>query len=237
MKLSSRAGRPVRTLLAAALVLGAVPAFAQTFSQTIFFGDSLTDAGFYRPFLVQQNPQAAILGQFTTNPGFVWSQYLADFYGTNAAPAWGLTATGIVNDTGTNFAAGGARITLQPGFPPSPPTSFAPSLSMQINAHLARSGGRADPNALFTVWGGANDLFFHLNGLTTQAQFLSAAGQQIGLVATLQNAGARYILVPTIPDVGLTPFGLSQGAPVQPASRRWSAVTTRRCSVAWHRAA
>lgn len=202
----------VRTALAAALALAATPAFAQTYSQTVFFGDSLTDSGFYRPFLVQQNPQAAILGKFTTNPGLVWSEYLADFYGTNAAPAWGLTTTGVVNATGTNFAAGGARITLQPGFPPSPPTSFAPSLSMQINAYLARNGGRADSNALFTVWGGANDLFFHLNGLTTQAQFLGAAGQQVGLVASLQNAGARYILVPTIPDVGRTPFGLSQGA-------------------------
>ena len=29
---------------------------------------------------------------------------------------------------------------------------------------------------------------------------------------TLTNAGARYILVPTMPDVGTTPFGLSQGA-------------------------
>lgn len=202
----------VRTALAAALALAATPALAQTYSQTVFFGDSLTDSGFYRPFLVQQNPQAAVLGKFTTNPGLVWSEYLADFYGTNAAPAWGLTTTGVVNATGTNFAAGGARITLQPGFPPSPPTSSAPSLSMQVNAYLARNGGRADPNALFTVWGGANDLFFHLNGATTQAQFLGAAGQQVGLVASLQNAGARYILVPTMPDVGRTPFGLSQGA-------------------------
>lgn len=202
----------VRTALAAALALATAPALAQTYSQTVFFGDSLTDAGFYRPLLVQQNPQAAILGKFTTNPGLVWSEYLADFYGTSAAPAWGLTATGVVNANGTNFAAGGARITLQPGFPPSPPISAAPSLAMQINAHLARNGGRADPNALYTVWGGANDLFFHLNGLTTQQQFLSAAAQQVGLVGTLHNAGARYILVPTIPDVGRTPFGLSQGA-------------------------
>ncbi|MGH8077506.1 MAG: autotransporter domain-containing protein, partial [Lysobacter sp.] len=202
----------VHTALAAALALAAAPAYAQTYSQTVFYGDSLTDSGFFRPFLVQQNPQAAILGRFTTNPGLVWSEYLADFYGTNAAPAWGLTATGIVNSTGTNFAAGGARITLQPGFPPSPPTSFAPSLSQQISAYLARNGGVADPNALFTVWGGANDLFFNLNGATTQAQFLAAAGQQVGLVATLQNAGARYVMVPTMPDVGQTPFGLSQGA-------------------------
>lgn len=200
-----------RTALVAALTLAIAPAFAQTYSQTVFFGDSLTDSGFYRPFLVQQNPQAAILGKFTTNPGLVWSEYLADFYGTSAAPAWGLTTTGVVNAPGTNFAAGGARITLQPGFPPSPPTSFAPSLSQQVTAYLARNGGRADPNALFTVWGGANDLFFTLNGLSTQAQFLTAATQQVGLVATLQGAGARYIMVPTMPDVGQTPFGLSQG--------------------------
>ena len=205
--------KPVRTLLAVALALAAAPSFAQTYSQTVFFGDSLTDSGFYRPFLVQvSGPQAAIVGKFTTNPGLVWSEYLADFYGTNAAPAWGLTTTGVVNATGSNFAAGGARITLQPGYPPSPPTSSAPSLSMQVNAYLARNGGRADPNALFTVWGGANDLFFTLNGLTTQAQFLTAATQQVGLVATLQGAGARYIMVPTMPDVGRTPFGLSQGA-------------------------
>jgi len=202
----------VRTALAAALALAAAPTLAQTYSQTVFFGDSLTDSGFYRPLLVQQNPQAAILGRWTTNPGLVWAEYLADFYGTGAAPAWGLTATGVVNATGTNYAAGGARITLQPGFAPQPPTSAAPSLAMQINAYLARSGGRADPNALYTVWGGANDLFFHLNGLTTQQQFLTAAAQQVGLVGTLQTAGARYILVPTMPDVGRTPFGLSQGA-------------------------
>jgi len=202
----------VRTALVAALTLAITPAFAQTYSQTVFFGDSLTDAGFFRPFLVQQNPQAAVLGKFTTNPGLVWSEFLADYYGTAATPAWGLTTTGVVNADGTNYAAGGARITLQPGFPPAPPTSFAPSLAQQIGAYLARSGGRADPNALFTVWGGANDLFFTLNGLSTQAQFLAAAGQQVGLVATLQGAGARYIMVPTMPDVGRTPFGLSQGA-------------------------
>ena len=209
--------KPVRSVLAAALALAALPAFAQSneqpYSQTVFFGDSLTDAGFYRPFLIEQvGPQAAIVGKFTTNPGLVWAEYVADFYGTSAAPAWGLSSAGIVAGTGTNYAAGGARITLQPGFPPSPPTSFAPSLAMQVDAHLAANGGNADPNALYTVWGGANDLFFHINGATTQAQFLGAAAEQVGLVATLQGAGARYILVPTMPDVGVTPFGLSQGA-------------------------
>ncbi len=210
----------VHTVLAAALTLATTPALAQSFdrpyTQTVFFGDSLTDAGFYKPFLIGvSGPAAGFVGRFTTNPGLVYAEYLAAYYGTSAAPAWTLTTTGIVPADGTNYAAGGARIALQPGFPPSGPTTMAPSLTMQINSYLTTNGGRADPNALYTVWGGANDLFFHVVPTplrTTQAQFLGAATQQVGLVATLQNAGARYIMVPTLPDVGLTPFGLSQGA-------------------------
>lgn len=210
-----RVSRMACSLVVAVIALAAAPASAQTqpYSQTIFFGDSLTDPGFFRPLLIQQaGPQAAFIGRFTTNPGQVWAEYLAQFYGTSGDAAWGLTATGIVDGSGTNYAAGGARISLPPGFPPSLPTGAAPPLSVQINAYLAANGGRADPDALFVVWGGANDLFFHLNGVTTQAQFFATAGEQSGLVATLQNAGARYVLVATMPDVGRTPFGLSQGA-------------------------
>jgi outer membrane lipase/esterase len=209
--------KPVRRLLATALALAAAPAFAGTFSNTVFFGDSLTDSGFYRNFLIQPsplvppNPSNALVGRFTTNPGLVWSEYMANYYGTNAAPAWTLTNTGTrIPQAGSNYAAGGATVVVGAGFPPSPPTQFAPSLTTQVNAYLA--GGSADPKALYTVWGGANDLFFRLNGATTTPQFLASATAEVGLIAALQNAGARYILVPNMPDVGLTPFGLSQGA-------------------------
>ena len=88
-------------------------------------------------------------GQFTTNPGLVWSQYLADFYGTSAR---GRTATA---QTGPNYAAGGARV----GVDVTGALGPIPSLATQVNTYLAANGGRADPNALFTAWGGANDLF------------------------------------------------------------------------------
>lgn len=81
---------PVRSLLAVALAVAAAPALAadSPYSQTIFFGDSLTDSGHFRPALVQLGgPSAAILGRFTTNPGLVWSEYLAEYYGTVAASA------------------------------------------------------------------------------------------------------------------------------------------------------
>ena len=57
-----------RTLLSAALALATLPAVAQStpdspFTQTVFFGDSLTDAGFFRPLLpLSVRP---VTGQFT----------------------------------------------------------------------------------------------------------------------------------------------------------------------------
>ena len=81
------------SLLAAALALAALPAAVQAsdspFTKTIFFGDSLTDGGYFRPLLIQMvGPNGATIGQFTNNPNYVWSQYLADYYGSNAQAAW-----------------------------------------------------------------------------------------------------------------------------------------------------
>ena len=44
---------PARSLLAVALAMAAVPVLAQDgpYTQTVFFGDSLTDAGYFRPLL------------------------------------------------------------------------------------------------------------------------------------------------------------------------------------------
>ena len=101
--------------LAATLAFTAAPAFAQThsetFDETVFFGDSLTDAGFFQPLLVQNyGSSASILGRFTTNPGLVWSEYLADYYGTNAQSASYATGATPRAGTGDNYAVGGARV-------------------------------------------------------------------------------------------------------------------------------
>jgi outer membrane lipase/esterase len=212
MKPMNRAFRPVRSLLAAAIAFAALPAAAQTYSQTVFFGDSLTDSGWYRPTLIQVGgPSAAILGRFSTNPTQVWSEYLADYYGTNAQSA---------NQGGTNWAVGGGRTGTDSVGPLGP----TPSISTQINRYLTSTGGRADPNALYTVWGGANDLFAIAGGAPAQPTLTQAIGAQVGNVATLTNAGAKYILVPTVPDLGLTPGFRAQG-PVASATATQLTVT------------
>lgn len=197
---------PVRSVLAAALALAAAPVFAQTYSQTIFFGDSLTDSGTFRPGLIQAvGPSGALLGKFTTNPNLVWSEYLADYYHSNARPS------NTPGQGGNNYAVGGARNNVNG----VSPFGAIPSLSAQIATHLNARGGRADANALYTVWGGANDLFA-ITPTMTPAQIQTAIGSavsaQVANVAALENAGARYVLVPTVPDLGLTPQYRANGA-------------------------
>jgi len=196
-----------RTLIAAALVVAALPSLAAdraAFSRTIFIGDSLSDSGFFRPRLVAAaGPQAAILGRFTTNPGWVWSEHLARYYGTDA------NSNGN-GQSGDNYAAGGARVAVDTVNPLLGPI---PSLVSQSTQYLADNGGRADPDALYTVWGGANDLFaVAANPAEAEAIIGGAVAGQVQIVGALQAAGARYVLVPNLPDIGLTPQFLAAGA-------------------------
>ncbi|GGK12995.1 autotransporter domain-containing protein [Luteimonas terricola] len=197
--------RTVRTALAAALALAVLPAAAneQPFSQTVFFGDSLTDAGYFRPLLPPE--VQAVTGQFTTNPGLVWAQWLALHYGTDAS------ANGN-GQAGDNHAAGGARM----GVDANGALGFTPSLATQAAGYLAANGGRADPDALYTVWGGANDLFaVAADPGNAQAIIGGAVAAQVGIIGSLQAAGARYVLVPNTPDLGLTPAQIAQGPGAQ----------------------
>lgn len=203
--------RPIRNALAVALALAAAPAMAQfhgtsdndsPYSQTVFFGDSLTDSGHYRPTLVGAvGPEAAILGKFTTNPWLVWSEYLAEYYDTDADPA---------NQGGTNYAVGGALVDTDAVGALGP----TPSMTTQLATYLGQTGGVADPNALYTVWGGHNDLFAVAQGAPVEG-IGAAVAAQVGIIGALQGAGARYVLVPSIPDLGLTPSARAQGEAAQ----------------------
>lgn len=197
--------RPLRSLMAVAIALAAAPAMAQSpYTKTVVFGDSLSDAGYFRPLLpASANP---IIGQFTTNPGWIWAEYVADYYGTNG----GAHGNG---QNGDNYAIGGARVGVDTSQVLVPGTPAVPvySLKTQMNQYLAANGGKADPNALYTVWGGANDLFAIQRGAPLAATLGAAVTDQVGIVGTLKAAGAQYVVVPTIPDIGLTPDARAAG--------------------------
>lgn len=199
---SKREGRQI--WLAALLACSLSGEAGAQFSSTVFFGDSLTDAGTIPATFPGVLPPGT--GKFTTNPGPVWAELLAQDFGKTANPA----AAG-----GTNYAWGGARVSALPGYPDtSPLTAAAMPIATQIATYLAARGGRADSNALYTVWGGANDVFVIASGdpASAQAGLAATTSSLTNQVAMLKAAGARYVIVPNLPDIGITPFGLSLGA-------------------------
>ena len=194
--------------LAVALLSMSSIATAQEFSQTIFFGDSLTDTG--RLAQIGKNSLAAPLfsnaqQSFTTNPDTTWAGVLANAYGHTATANDGKTLTG------TNYAVGGAR-TKEDVARVAPILGFTlftiPSTQTQVDSYLKLTNHQADPKALYTVWTGANDLFEAANAKSPEQALgiiTTAANHQATLVKQLGQAGANYILVPNIPDVGVTP--------------------------------
>ena len=195
--------RFVPTLLAvAAATLAVAPVSAQDgrFSRTVFFGDSLTDAGYFRPLLPPE--VQAVTGQFTTNPGWVWAQHLGARWGTDAS------ANGN-GQSGDNYAVGGARV-AEDVIGALGPT---PSMASQVQSFMGTGG--VDPDALYSLWGGANDVFAIAAGAPPEQTIGTAVSTQIGLVGALQGAGARYVLVPALPDMGITPAARAQGPMAQ----------------------
>jgi len=191
-----------RTLLAGAVALAlSTPAVAQ-FTNAIFFGDSLLDAGSFKPVA----PPGT--GLFTTNPGPIWVTPFGQNFGFSVSPA---------NQGGADYAYGGARVTLVPGYPPVQPIASAVPIAAQISQFLAK--GPADPTAIYAIDGGANDIFTQLTLLQAGTITQADAQAQVGLAATqlatqiavLHAAGAQYIIVWNVPDIGKTPYGLSVG--------------------------
>jgi phospholipase/lecithinase/hemolysin len=129
---------------------------------------------------------------------------------------------------GTNYAVGGARsryhnFDLQPGgLPPAAdPSAFrAFSLLGQLESYQARLGGSAaDGNALYVVWGGSNDVQDvltvagtpGLGSVPAQARFTQAVEDVAEVIVSLVALGAREVLVPTVPDLGVVPAVRSIG--------------------------
>jgi outer membrane lipase/esterase len=211
--------RLLPAVVASAILAAAPSAYAQrasnpgVFDHVVVFGDSLSDAGFFRPFLLGVGLPASVvagMGRFTTNPGPVWSELVSSYYGTTPAPS---------NAGGSIYAQGGARVATNPGVS-TPPGMPERSIATQIGEYLSANGGAADPNTLYTLWGGANDVFFQLGALQAgqinqaqlQANVLGAATAEIQQAGRLQAAGARYIMVFGLPDIGATPAFAGAGA-------------------------
>ncbi|MES1153444.1 MAG: autotransporter domain-containing protein, partial [Rhodanobacter sp.] len=94
-----------------------------------------------------------------------------------------------------------------------------PTIPQQLQMYLGANGGKADSHALYQVWGGANDVFYLSAALTDPnaiaAGTVTAAQTELGVLGGLQAAGARYVVVYNLPDLGKTPSAAAGGAAAQ----------------------
>ena len=199
----------LKRVLKLALVLLSVSAVAQagSFSSVVVYGDSLSDNG--NLFAATGQPGAPYY-QGRRSDGLVAVEQLAAALGTPLLDfAWIGATTGI-----GNYADGGTPTTRGSFSLPGMQAEFA-ATQASLGPYLA--------SGLFIVWGGPNDFLSPSPlDLTPQAIVSRAIGDELGIVTSLELLGAHYILVPGMPDLGLTPYFRSLGSA---AAAQGSAIT------------
>jgi outer membrane lipase/esterase len=185
--------------------LASEPATAQSFNQFVGFGDSTIDSGSFRTLTSPGGSAnfnalwpaavAAGAGKPTTSPGLMSSEALAAAFGLSAVPS---------DQGGSNFATSGAKNVTVNNAQTGDFGAAVPTVQQMAN-YLAANGGRANPNALYLISSGANDVAFATGNTGTatptdpKGYLVSAAQSLAGAVANLQAAGARFIVVPDLP--------------------------------------
>jgi outer membrane lipase/esterase len=165
------------------------------------FGDSLSDNGnLYK--LIHYPPPPYAGGRFSNGP--VWVEYLPSLTGLSFKAAndyaYGGAYTGDITfngvDYGTNIVA------------PS-----LPGITTEI-AQFTATGQRFGKSDIVTLWGGANNYFRYAdliaanlpNAKTIISEGVASTISELdGDATALIRLGARTLLVPNIPDFGVTP--------------------------------
>ena len=196
------------------------------YSNFVVFGDSLSDAGTFS----DSGGPAGSVKRFTNRTGPNYQDGSGEFYSLNATQLIGGRLGFTPNQTasadsavragqglpdGNNWAVGGYRTDqILDSI-----TTTSASGERTRAGYLPSNGFRADPNALYYLTGGGND--FLQGRVTSLPQANAAADRLVDSVRTLQGAGARYIMVWLLPDIGLTPA--INGSPLQAFTSQLSA--------------
>ncbi|MGZ8939777.1 MAG: SGNH/GDSL hydrolase family protein [Limisphaerales bacterium] len=167
------------------------------FTRIFAVGDSLTDTGNFHARSGGIPPPPYFDGRFSNGP--LWIEYLAENLGMELLPS-------------DNFAVGGATTGALNSNNGVAGQNYS-GVQQQIADLLAAHPSGLDPDALYIVWAGANDFFVVLEtGGDPAALIADGVGNTAVALQTLWAAGARHIIVPNIPDLGLTPYAQSSGA-------------------------
>ena len=199
------------------LLILPLPAWAGPITQLVVFGDSLSDTGNAFALTNSTYPPPSFgydAGRFSNGP--IWVEQLASRLGV---PTPTPSSKG-----GTDYAFGGATtgstplgdlLGTPPGYSPltTPSGQFianVPTIPTQVSTYISSlNGGRPGPGSLFLLWGGANDFF---DGQTDPSVPAKNIANEI---TALIGAGGKDFLVPNLPDLSKTPFGLTSSSNVQ----------------------
>lgn len=182
------------------------PVVHSAYSNVYFFGDSLSDTGNLYTATQGSLPAAPYYnGRFSDGP--TWVEALAPALGLSSAAQPSLLG-------GNNYAWAGAFS----GFDGRAGAGMG--LLSQYGYWQQASGGIADPDALYVLAIGSNDLHDLAranNGTEAEAESARLTGAQTvmsnvsSVLDGLWSAGARRFLVANVPDLGLTPGALGGG--------------------------
>lgn len=210
------------TILFSALAcsaLAAGSAFGQSapaFSQIVVFGDSLSDTGNVRERTSSKSGGTVQFpggsfnysdGRWTnsrdTDPGSatyvgVWHEQLARTF-LNIAPATYSLGGGSDYAFGGATTKNGTHDQVVVSTSVGDVTITIDDMGRQMDDYLA--GHAIDPNALYVIWGGANDLIQD----DSAASVTATAARATALFSRLAQAGAKYIMVPNVPPLGVVP--------------------------------
>jgi phospholipase/lecithinase/hemolysin len=164
------------------------PGKGAPFTGIYAFGDSLTDTGNF--FALTGLPPAPYFEGRVSN-GIVWIEYLAQ-------------EMELAPETLVNYAYAGAT-TGRDNENDIPDVIEFPGLQDEIDFFEEDlDGKKADRRALYVVFAGANDFFVSGPSMET---IVNGVVNTIDAVQRLHQVGARRIMVVSLPDLGLTPFG------------------------------
>ncbi|WFD42954.1 hypothetical protein MPSI1_001605 [Malassezia psittaci] len=165
------------------------------FSRIVVFGDSLVDNGNGTYTLSNHtwpSDPAYFDGRFSN--GMTWPEQLAS----------------MLNITHVNDYAYGSATTdnrIAAGYSGYNSTLPVPDVRGQVSMYLKHVEDRADPDALYVVSGGSNDIFFGVSSTRNVTQLACDAVAALQRdAARLRRHGARTILVPTLSEMQVSPW-------------------------------
>lgn len=155
----------------------------------VVFGDSLSDTG--RTYSIIGVPPAPYYYAGRTSNGPLWVEYLAP-------------AMGMAYNPADNFAWAGANTGTLNVFPGLEGTGMLDQLEEYLDGPPSPAWSRVLKT--YVVFGGSNDFIRILSGGEDPFDVIPEAVANIAvIVQSLQNSGARQIVVVDLPDIGLTP--------------------------------